>query len=282
MTITRLARLSLAGLTCAALADAGVLGAQSGSAPAPRAGAGGRAGSPRAAARPTIVLVHGAFADGTGWQRVIPILQRDGYTVIAVQNPLASLAGDVETTKRVIDAQRGAVVAVGHSYGGAVITGAAAGNPNVKALVYIAAFAPDAGEPVGAFLGKYPSALGAALTKPDAAGFLYIDRSQFRDVFARDVSEAEANVMAAAQKPVSGSVFGASLATPAWKTIPSWYVVAREDRAINPDLERFYARRMGAKTTEIGASHVLFVSRPEEVARVIEQAASATPRTASR
>lgn len=224
-------------------------------------------------AKPTIVLVHGAFADATGWQRVIPILERDGYTVLAVQNPLTSLADDVQTTKRLIDAQKGPVVAVGHSYGGAVITGAAAGNANVKALVYLAAFAPEAGEPIGAFLEKYPSALGAAL-RPDAAGFVYIDRAQFRDVFARDVPATEASVMSAAQKPISGSAFGASVEVPAWKTIPSWYVVAQEDRAINPDLERFYAKRMGAKTTEIKASHVLFISHPAEVARLIEQAAS--------
>jgi pimeloyl-ACP methyl ester carboxylesterase len=120
--------------------------------------------------KPTIVLVHGAFADGSSWQRVIPILQRDGYTVIAVQNPLTSLPADVETTKRVVDAQTGPVVLVGHSYGGAVITQAAAGNANVKALVYIAAFAPEAGEPIGAYGEKYPAPLGAAL-KPDAAGF---------------------------------------------------------------------------------------------------------------
>jgi pimeloyl-ACP methyl ester carboxylesterase len=276
MTSTRVARLSLAGLIVAGLPAAGGLGAQSSAAPTaqPSAPADGGSSGARNAAKPTIVLVHGAFADGTGWQYVIPILERDGYTVIAVQNPLASLAGDVETTKRVIDAQKGPVVAVGHSYGGAVITGAAAGNPNVQALVYIAAFAPDAGEPVGAYNEKYPSSLGQAL-RPDAAGFVYVDRAQFRDVFARDVSATEASVMAAAQKPISGSVFGASVAQPAWKTIPSWYMVAQEDRAINPDLERFYAKRMGAKTTEIKSSHVPFVSHPKEVARLIEQAASA-------
>ena len=130
---------------------------------------------PSALNRPTIVLVHGAFADATGWQRVIPILERDGYPVIAVQIPLASLSGDVETTKRVIDAQNGPVVAVGHSSRGAVITGAAAGNPNVRALVYLAAFAPEANEPLGAFGKQYPAPLISAL-KPDAAGFLYIDR----------------------------------------------------------------------------------------------------------
>ncbi|MER9731563.1 alpha/beta hydrolase [Mesorhizobium sp. M0217] len=225
-------------------------------------------------AKPTIVLVHGAFADGTGWQHIIPILQRDGYTVIAVQNALTSLAEDVATTKRVIGAQKGPVVAVGHSYGGAVITGAAAGNPNVKALVYIAAFAPEAGEAIGAYTEKYPSALGHAL-RTDAAGFVTIDQAQFRDLFAKDVAAEEASVMAAAQKPIIGSAFASSVTGAAWKTIPSWYLVAQQDRAINPDLERFYAKRMGATTAEIKSSHVPFVSHPKVVAHLIEQAASA-------
>jgi pimeloyl-ACP methyl ester carboxylesterase len=274
MTSSRIVRVSLAALIAAGLSS--VLGAQStfaGIAP-PSVAAERESAGARHVALPTIVLVHGAFADGTGWQHVIPILERDGYTVIAVQNALASLAGDVETTKRVIDAQQGPVVAVGHSYGGAVITGAAAGNASVKALVYIAAFAPEANEPVGAYNEKYPSALGSAL-KPDAAGFLYIDRAKFRDLFARDVSVTEASVMAAAQKPVIGTAFAASVRQAAWKTIPSWYVVAQEDRAINPELERFYAKRMGAKTTEIKSSHVPFISHPAEIARLIEQAASA-------
>ena len=234
-----------------------------------------RAQTSASSTKPTIVLVHGAFADATGWQHVIPILERDGYTVIAVQNALTSLAGDVETTKRVLDAQKGPVVAVGHSYGGAVITGAAAGNPNVKALVYIAAFAPEGGEPIGAFNEKYPSALGPTL-RPDAAGFLYIDRALFRDVFAKDVSAVEAKVMAATQKPINGNAFGASVEQAAWKTIPSWYMVAQDDRAINPELERFYAKRMRATITEIKSSHVPFISHPRAVARLIEQAAGAT------
>src|SRR3989449_11405937 len=225
-----------------------------------------------APAKPTIVLVHGAFADGSSWSKVIPILQRDGYTVIAVQNPLTSLAADVETTKRVIDAQKGPVVLVGHSYGGAVITEAAAGSANVKALVYLAAFAPEVGEPIGAFGEKYPTALGAGL-RPDAAGFLYIDPAQFHDLFAADIPVAETKVAAATQKPIIGSVFGASVEHAAWKTIPSWYLVSQDDKAINPELERFYAKRMGAKTTEIKSSHVPFLSHPAVVARLIEQAA---------
>ena len=226
------------------------------------------------APKPAIVLVHGAFADGSSWSKVIPILQRDGYMVTAVQMPLTSLGADVETTKRVIDAQTGPVVVVGHSYAGAVITAAAAGNANVKALVYLAAFAPEAGEAIGAFGQQYPAPLGAAL-RPDAAGFLYVDRAQFHAVFAADLPVAETNVYAATQKPIIGNVFEAKVDQVAWKTIPSWYLVSRDDRAINPDLERFYAKRMNAKTSEIKASHVAFISHPREVARLIEQAAGA-------
>jgi pimeloyl-ACP methyl ester carboxylesterase len=222
------------------------------------------------------VLVHGAFADATGWQHLIPLLERDGYNVIAVQNPLSSFEADVETTKRLIDAQQGPLVVVGHSYGGAVITEAAADNANVKALVYLSAFAPEAGEAIGALGDKYSTPPLVATLRPDAAGFLYIDRAQLRDVFAKDVPATEASVMAATQKPLNKSVFTASPSKAAWKTVPSWYVVAQEDRAINPDLERFYAKRMGAKTTEIKSSHVSFISHPAEIARLIEEAASAT------
>ncbi len=223
----------------------------------------------------TIVLVHGAFADGSSWRHVIPLLEQDGYGVIAVQNPLTSFADDVATTKRVIDAQKGPVVAVGHSYGGAVITSAAAGNPHVKALVYVAAFAPDAGEKIKELLAKYgPTPLDAALV-PDAAGFLYIDRAKFREVVAKDVSLAEARVMAATQKPIAGAAFGGSVDTPAWKTIPSWYLVAQEDQAIKPELQRFMAKRIGAHMTEIKSSHAPFTSRPKEVAKLIKEAASA-------
>jgi pimeloyl-ACP methyl ester carboxylesterase len=228
-----------------------------------------------AAAKPTIVLVHGAFADGSSWQRVIPLLEKDGYYVIAVQIPLSSLDDDIATTKRVIDAQKGPVVVVGHSYGGIVITGAASRNPNVKALVYIAAFAPDANEPVGPLTEKYPSDLGKAL-RPDAAGYLYVDRAQVHQVFAADVPAAEARVLAATQKPVNSTVFAATLQSPAWKTIPSWYLVTRNDHALNPDLERFFAKRMKATTSEVTSSHVPFLSHPKVVVRVIEAAATAT------
>ncbi|MFL5596731.1 MAG: alpha/beta fold hydrolase [Gemmatimonadaceae bacterium] len=267
----RLEKMHYATVAIAALCAVSAASAQSSPAAAKRSS--DAAAAPLA--KPTIVLVHGAFADGTGWQYVIPLLEKDGYNVIAVQNPLSSLADDIATTKRVIDAQKGSVVVVGHSYGGVVITGAAAGNPNVKALVYVAAFAPEANEPVGPFTEKYPSSLGKAL-RPDAAGYLYVDRGMFHDVFAADVSATESSVMSAAQKPVSASVFGATLPTAAWKTIPSWYLVARNDRAINPDLERFYAKRMGATTSEVTSSHVPFVSQPKIVARLIEKAAVAS------
>src|SRR5258706_1528632 len=235
--------------------------------------ASGALGAQPASPKPTVVLVHGAFADGTGWPDVIRLLQRDGYDVIAVQNPLASLAGDVDTTKRVIEGQKGPVVLVGHSYGGAVITGAAAGNANVKALVYLAAFALEAGEPIGAFGEKYPSDLGSAL-KPDSAGFLYVDRARFRELFCADLPATEARVAAAAQKPVHNSVFGASVPEAAWKTVPSWHLVSQDDRAINPELERFYGKRMGAKTSEVKGSHAAFLSHPDVSARLIETAAA--------
>ena len=227
-----------------------------------------------AAPKPTIVLVHGAFADAMSWARVIPILHRDGYHVVAVENPLTSFDVDVATTRRVIEAQKGAVVAVGHSYGGAVITAATAASTNVSALVFVAALAPDSGEAVAAFLEKYPAPLGKALV-PDAAGFLSIDRAKLRDVFAADLPVAETEVMAATQKPINGASFQASSNAVAWKRIPSWFLVAKQDRAIDPELERFYAARMHATTVEINSSHVPFLSHPAAVARLIEQAASA-------
>ena len=216
--------------------------------------------------------MHGAFADGSSWNKVIPLLEADGFTVTAVQNPLKSLAEDVATTKRVLDAQKGDVVLVGHSYGGAVITEAATGNSKVKALVYVAAFAPDAGETLGALGERFPAApLGTAVV-PDSAGFLYIDRAKVADVFANDLPKEEAALLAATQKPLAAAIFGEPLKAAAWKSIPSWYVVSTQDRAINPDLERFMARRMGAKTKELTASHVSFISNPVEIARVIEAA----------
>jgi pimeloyl-ACP methyl ester carboxylesterase len=230
----------------------------------------------RGANKPRIVLVHGAWADGTGWQHIIPLLEEEGFPVIATQNPLTSFADDIATTKRVIDAeaQQGSVIVVGHSYGGAVISGAA-NNPNVKALVYLAAFAPDINEPVGAVLGQFPpTPLGGAFV-PDTAGFVYIDRAKFREIFAGDVDSTEVRVMAATQKPASGAIFGQSAPTAAWRSIPSWYLVSTQDQTLHPDMQRFYAQRIGATTSEINASHVAFISRPKAVVKFIEKAAKA-------
>ena len=225
--------------------------------------------------KPTIVLVHGAFADGTSWQHVIPLLEQDGYRVTAVQIPLTSLADDVTTTKRVIDDQKGSIVVVGHSYGGNVITGAAAGNPQVKALVYVNAFAPDVGEKTSDLNKRYAAAPISTAIVSDAANFLYIDRGKFHEFFAQDVSKAEARVMAATQKPIASAAFEQSLNEIAWKTIPSWFLVTQSDQAINPELQRFMAKRIGAKTTEVNSSHVPFISHPKEVAKVIETASTA-------
>ena len=151
---------------------------------------------------------------------------------------------------------------------------AADGNGNVKALVYLAAFAPAADEPVGAFLEQYPSLLGTALV-PDTAGFVYVDRAKFREVFAADVDRTEVRVMAATQKPISGHIFGEASSVAAWTSIPAWYLVSQQDNVLNPDLQRFYAQRMGATTSEIDASHVAFISRPNEVVKLIDRAARA-------
>ena len=221
-----------------------------------------------------IILVHGAFADGSGWGNVIPLLEQRGFDVTAVQNPLTSFSDDVATTRRVIDAQTDPVILVGHSYGGAVITTAALDRSNVKALVYIAAFGPDADENLQSLLEKYPSKIGSALV-PDTAGFLYIDKKRFAEVFAADVSERDLSILSSAQKPINSQTFGQKYDTPAWKSIPSWYLVAKEDQAINPDLQRMFAERMGATTREVKSSHVPFVSNPEAVADIIAAAADA-------
>jgi pimeloyl-ACP methyl ester carboxylesterase len=232
--------------------------------------------APSPADKPVIVLVHGAFADATSWQALITILQDRQYRVIAVQNTLTGLAADIATTKRVIDAQQGPMIVVGHSYGGAVITGAAAGNPNVKALVYLSAFAPEANEPIGSLQANFPPTALASALVPDAVGFLYGDTAKFRDVFAQDLPVRLTRIVAATQKPLIASAFGESTPQAAWHTVPSWYIVATEDHALNPDLERFYAARIKAHTTEIRSSHVSYISHPDAVARVIEDAAKVT------
>jgi len=228
-----------------------------------------------AGVKPTIVLVHGAFEDGSAWQRVISILQDDQYIVVAAQTPLTSLAADVEATRRVVRAHEGPVVLVGHSWGGAVITDAGADDPRVKALVYVAAFAPDANEVVTAFNDKYPTRLGMAL-RQDAAGYLSVDPARFQDVFANDVDAASVRVAAATQKPILASAFGDAPAHAAWRTVPAWDLITLDDQAIQPALQRFYAGRMHAKTIEVKSSHAVIVSHPADVARVIEEAAQSS------
>ena len=230
--------------------------------------------APQDLPKPTIVLVHGAFADASGWGRVIPILQKRGYPVIAVQEPLTSLDDDVAATRRAIARASGPVVLVGHSYGGLVVSSAAIGQPNVKALVYVAAIAPEKGEAYPSAASRYPAAPLAAALVPDAAGYLSIRADAFRGAFAADLPESETRIMTVTQKPIFGGALAGTIDTePAWKTIPSWYIVATRDRAINPDLERFYAKRLNARTTEVASSHVPFLSHPKEVAKVIESAA---------
>lgn len=228
----------------------------------------------------TVILVHGAWADGSSWGDVIPLVEQSGHEVIAVQNPLISYADDVATTRRAIDAQQNSVVLVGHSYGGAVITKAALGAANVRALVYLAAFAPEAGENLQALLEKYPSKIGGAIV-PDAAGFLHLDATKFKEAFAGDVSDRDLRIMIAAQKPIHSSIFGQVYEAPAWKDIPSWYLIANEDQAINPALQRVFAERMSATTHEVKASHVAYVSNPQVAANVILEATNATDKRAS-
>jgi pimeloyl-ACP methyl ester carboxylesterase len=228
-----------------------------------------------AQSKPTIVLVHGAFADAAGWSGIIDRLQKRGYNVVAVENTLTGLPQDVATTKRLVDAQPGNVVLVGHSYGGAVISGASAGDPKVKALVYVAAFAPDANEPIKAIGAKFPPPPLNAALKPDAAGFLTVDTAKVHDVFAADLPRSQTRIVAATQKPLIAAAFDQSNPGAGWKTIPSWFIVAKNDKSINPDVERFYAKRAKSTTTEVESSHVVFLSHPDTVVGVIVAAANA-------
>jgi pimeloyl-ACP methyl ester carboxylesterase len=235
--------------------------------------------------KPTIVLIHGAFADASGWAGVITRLQDRGYTVLAPANPLRSVAGDAAYIASVLATIPGPIVLVGHSYGGEVITNAATGNPNVKALVYVAAFAPDQDETAGELATKFP---GSALTpdnlilrpfpQPDGTTGTdaYINPTVFRSVFCADLPKTTAAVMAASQRPGSLSTLGEPSGVPAWKTIPSWYLVANQDRAIPPAAERFMAERMGAHTIQIDSSHVAMISHPGVVTRLILDADRAT------
>jgi pimeloyl-ACP methyl ester carboxylesterase len=231
--------------------------------------------------KPTVVLVHGAFADATGWSGVIERLQDDGYPVVAPANPLRSLSGDSAYIASVLDQTPGALVVVGHSYGGAVITNAAAGNPNVKALVYVDAFIPDVDENTLALAGqdsRLPTAVEYKKFPPFGANDIdvYINKDMFHDVFCADLPAETAAIMAAAQRPAAAATGAEPTTAAAWKTIPSWALIARQDRVITPDALRFMADRAGATTEEIDASHVSMISHPDAAADLIEEAAKAT------
>ena len=230
------------------------------------------ASAPAAEPVKNIVLVHGAFVDGSGWRPVYDILTRDGYTVSVVQQPLTGLADDVAAIKRILARQNGPTILVGHSYGGAIITEAGT-DPEVAALVYIAAHAPDAGETESENAKRFPAAGRDAIkTTPD--GYAYLDPARFHADFAADLSTGEAAFEASAQMFTAASAFTTPITDPAWKRKPSWYMVAKADRIISPDLERMYAARAHSHVVEIdGASHSVYRSHPKEVAALIEEAA---------
>jgi len=219
-----------------------------------------------------VVLVHGGFVDGSGWEDVHKILTRAGHHVAIVQNPTLSLADDVLATRRVIDAQDGPVVLVGHSYGGAVIT-EAGNDPKVAKLVYIAAFAPDTGESVASLIKDPPPDAPVPPILPPRDGYLLLDSAKFHDSFAADVDSERAAFMADSQVPWGVAALSGAIEEPAWKTKPSWYVVTTEDRMIPPPAQRFMSKRAGSTVTEVPASHAVYVSQPAAVAALIEQAA---------
>src|SRR5467141_230057 len=220
-----------------------------------------------------VVLVHGAFADGSGWEPVANILMNDGYKVSVAQPPETSYADDVKYTKAAIDAMDGPVVLVGHSYGGSIIT-EAGNHPKVVALVYIAAFALDEGESCASIEQALPQASKAF--KPDSNGNWWIDQAHFAADFAADVPPAVSGFMAVSQVPISTDAFTHKVANPAWKSKRTFYMVATEDRSINPEQERMMARRARAKTVEVNASHVAYMSHPKETAKLIEEAAASS------
>lgn len=230
-------------------------------------------------ADPTVILVHGGFADAAGWDAVIGHLQQDGLPVLAIANPLRGLASDTEYVRSILGSLDGPLVLVGHSYGGAVITNAATGNENVRALVYLAAFVPDEGESLGQFADptQYPGALlgpDALVVRPYPGGLeASIEPARYHEIFAADLPVEEAERMAVRQRPVALSVFDEPSGRPAWRDIPSWYQVSSQDKAISPIAERFFARRAGARTVEIDASHAGFISHADGTARLIGQAA---------
>lgn len=218
-----------------------------------------------------IVLVHGAFADGSGWKNVYTILKDRGYKVSVVGNPNTGLEDDVQATKRVLDRQDGPCVLVGHSYGGAIIT-AAGDTPQVAGLVYISAFAPDAGEALGELLGSYPHDPESGILPPEN-DYVWYDLAKYHSGFCADLKKEDAEFMADSQVPAALSCFTYVFKDIAWKKKPTWYIVAAEDHSIPPDLERFMGKRTGGKVFEIKGSHLIFISHPEEVADIIEEAA---------
>jgi len=230
--------------------------------------------------KPTVVLVHGAFADSSSWNGVVKILEKDGYPVIAAANPLRGVSSDAQSVASIVKNIKTPVVLVGHSYGGAVISEAAYGNQNVKGLVYVAAFTPEAGETAAELSGRFPggtlaSALSAPVELADGGKDLYIQQDKFHDQFAADVPEAEARLMAAGQRPITVAALNEAATDPAWKTIPSWFVYGDKDKNIPPQAMAFMAERAHAKQTVVvkGASHVVMVSNPKVVANLIEKAA---------
>jgi pimeloyl-ACP methyl ester carboxylesterase len=225
--------------------------------------------------RPNIVLVHGAWADGSSWSGVIERLQADGFHVRAPQFPLSSLADDVARLRQVLAFQDGPTLVVGHSYGGQIMTALGADAPNVVGLVYVAAFGLDEGESLGALLSQGPVAPALAHLFTDTRGFGWLSEDDFVHHFAGDVGATQARVLYAVQQPLATSAFGDVMGTPAWKSLPTWYLVAQNDEALPPDAERQFAARMGAITVEIPSNHVPMVSHPNEVADLVEKAANA-------
>jgi pimeloyl-ACP methyl ester carboxylesterase len=232
--------------------------------------------------RPNIILVHGAWADGSCWSGVIERLQADGFDVRAPQFPLSSLADDVARLRQVLAFQNGPSLIVGHSYGGQIMTALGAETANVVGLVYIAAFGLDEGESLGALLSQAPATPALAHLFTDARGFGWLSEDDFVNHFAADVDPTRARVLFAVQQPLATSAFAEVMGFPAWKSVPSWYLVAQNDEALPPDAERQFAARMGATTFEIPSSHVPMVSHPNEVADLIAKAANAVGVPATR
>jgi pimeloyl-ACP methyl ester carboxylesterase len=228
----------------------------------------------------SVVLVHGGFVDGSGWEGVYKILKKNGYTVSVVQNPTISLADDVAATKRIVAVQGGPVVLVGHSYGGAVIT-EAGNDPKVTGLVYITAFALDKGESVSSLIKDPPPGAPVPPILPPQDGYLLLDKAKFPASFAGDVDNERAAFMADSQVPWGLDALNGLITEPAWKTKPSWYLVATDDKMIPPDAQRFMAKRAGSTVVEVAGSHAIYVSQPNAVAGIIEKAAGAAKAAAN-